>query len=91
MSSASGRPFGHRALPRAGVDDKARRDHCVDKSQWRLTTRPFNRAHQGDGAKYGHKLDIDPSFTSALADGGIKNAKRIDGRPFLDKDDKAIT
>jgi hypothetical protein len=64
--------------------DDQRRGHNVDKSNWRLITRRWNRSLQAGGYQFGQKPEVGTSFTSELADGGIPNAKRIDGRPFRD-------
>ncbi|MFB6813043.1 hypothetical protein ACFCV8_00635, partial [Streptomyces sp. NPDC056347] len=71
-------------------DDTARRDHNVEKNNWRLITRSWNRRLQAGGHQYGQQRDLGTSFTSEIADGGIPNAKRIDGRPLLDENERPI-
>ncbi|MFF2327721.1 hypothetical protein ACFVUT_33925, partial [Streptomyces sp. NPDC058051] len=71
--------------------DKERREHNVEKDNWRLITRSWNRRLQAGGHQYGQQRDLGKSFTSEIADGGIPNAKRIDGRPLLDENERPIT
>jgi hypothetical protein len=70
--------------------DKPRRDHNVDESKWRLVTQAYNASRGAEGAQFGDQQELEDKFTSELADGGIRNAKRIDGKPLLDKDGKPI-
>ncbi|WP_051110536.1 phage tail protein [Longispora albida] len=73
------------------ISDDQRRAHCVDQNKWRLITKSVNASLQAGGHKFGQQRDLDPGFTSSLADGGVPNAKRIDGRPLLDDKDKPLT
>jgi hypothetical protein len=70
--------------------DSQRRAHCVDQNKWRLITQVWNRRLRADGHQYGQQRQLEASFTSEIADGGIPNAKRIDGRPLLDQDERPI-
>ncbi|WP_347728662.1 hypothetical protein [Streptomyces sp. CAU 1734] len=65
-------------------DDTERRNHCVDESKWDLITKSHNASKQAGGFQYSRSPELGKSFTSSLADGGVKNAKRIDGRSLLD-------
>lgn len=71
-------------------DDAERRGHTVNESNWRLITRSKNASLQAGGHHYHEQRDLGKSFTSELADGGIPNAKRIDGRPLLDEHERPI-
>lgn len=74
-----------------GSGDDVRRNHNVDQSGWRLVTEKYNTSRKADGDQFSDNLTLKHTFTSDLADGGVPNAKRIDGKPLLDKDGKPIT
>ncbi|SNY37927.1 hypothetical protein SAMN05421748_105160 [Paractinoplanes atraurantiacus] len=73
-----------------GSGDDARRGHNVDISGWRLVTEKFNTSRKADGDQFSDNLELKDTFSSDIADGGIPNAKRIDGRPLLDENGKPI-
>ncbi|MGW1365299.1 hypothetical protein ACWCQP_49215 [Streptomyces chartreusis] len=70
--------------------DAERRNDTVDKLNWRLITHKKNVSLQAGGYHYHKQRDLGTSFTSELADGGIPNPKRIDGRPLLDEKERPI-
>ncbi|MET7934187.1 HPC2 multi-domain protein [Streptomyces sp. NPDC005322] len=70
--------------------DIDRRNATVDTGNWRLITHKKNVSLQAGGYHYHKQRDLGKSFTSELADGGIPNAKRIDGRPLLDEKERPI-
>ncbi|MER6912556.1 hypothetical protein ABT354_12875 [Streptomyces sp. NPDC000594] len=70
--------------------DAERRAHNVDQTNWRLITAAHNTKLQAGGDQYGQQRELGTSFTSEIADGGAPGAKRIDGRPFVDKTGKPI-
>jgi hypothetical protein len=74
-----------------GLGDDVRRNHNVDESGWRLVTEKYNTSRKAEGDQFSENLTLKEKFTSDLADGGVPNAKRIDGRPLLDENGKPIT
>lgn len=70
--------------------DSVRQEFCVDPSNWNLITFSANSKYSGGGHQFGQKLYVEPSFSSSFADGGISNAKRIDGIPMRDEDGKNL-
>ncbi|MFI0793993.1 hypothetical protein ACH4OY_15080 [Micromonospora rubida] len=70
--------------------DAQRRAHCVNEGEWRLITTIWNRRLRAGGHQYGDQREVAPTFNSEIADGGIPNAKRIDGRPLLDENERPI-
>ncbi|WP_405188231.1 hypothetical protein [Streptomyces anulatus] len=74
-----------------GQGDEERREHCVDETEWRLITAKKNRSLQAGGYQFTRQRDLEKTFTSELADGGIPAAKRIDGHPLLDENERPIT
>lgn len=77
----------------AGHDqgDSGRRNLCMDESKWRLITKAKNASLQANGSHYADKPELGSSFTHEFADGGIRNAKRIDGRSLLDENGRPVT
>ncbi|XVV15526.1 hypothetical protein ACQP2X_14635 [Actinoplanes sp. CA-131856] len=73
-----------------GSGDDARRDHNVYIPGWRLVTEAVNASRKANGDEYNENLTLEDTFRSDIADGGIPNAKRIDGRPLLDENGKPI-
>ncbi|HKN52941.1 MAG TPA: hypothetical protein VJX66_10590 [Amycolatopsis sp.] len=64
--------------------DPVRQNFCVLVSNWNFITFSANSKYSGSGHQFGQKSYVEPSFSSSYADGGIPNAKRIDGEPMLD-------
>jgi hypothetical protein len=59
----------------------------------RVVTGAYNTAKgsevEGSG-RVTYKPYVGPNFTSSIADGGVKGALRIDGKPFVDASGKAL-
>ncbi|RKH40949.1 phage tail protein [Corallococcus sicarius] len=70
--------------------DDARWKATTDPSNFQLLTASANASKSGGGHHFGEKFEVAPTFTSAYAEGGIPNALRIDGKPFLDDKDKPL-
>ena len=64
--------------------DSVRQEFCVRESNWNFITSSANSSYSGSGHQFGQKAYVETSFSSSYADGGIPNAKRIDGIPMLD-------
>jgi polyhydroxyalkanoate synthesis regulator phasin len=71
--------------------DSVRQDFCVQESNWNFITFSANSKYSGGGYEFRQKPYVESSFTSSYADGGIPNAKRIDGIPMLDDKDKPLS
>ena len=61
-------------------DDATRGQQFLKKSNLRLITEEANRSK----SKTTYTPHVGPKFTSSLADGGVKNAKKIDNQSFKD-------
>ena len=67
-------------------DDTTRAQHFLKRNNLKLITQEANRSKP----KTNYTPHVGPNFTSQLADGGIKNAKKINNKSFKDAAGKNI-
>jgi len=74
-------------------NDSTRADQLLETNNLRVVTGAYNTAKGSEVEGLGrvtYKPYVGPNFTSSIADGGVKGALRMDGKPFVDASGKAL-